>query len=185
MAESDFPGVVIGIQMDEFRKAMAGRDDLCAISGTPYTACFQWVVQTILNLATEARSEERIAFVHECNDYQYEALEVFGWVKRHANPGRRVIGLLFADKQDYTPLQAADMLAYEGNKRMREPVRPARRPWQRLNPDGRIIAMHYGRENMDELIDRLEKIRDAVSAKSISAPAGSARTSGLPGTGFR
>jgi hypothetical protein len=52
------------------------------------------------------------------------------------------------------------MLAYEGNKRMRDPARRERRPWQRLNPDGRVIAMHYGRENMDDLIDRLEKVRD-------------------------
>ena len=43
---------------------------------------------------------------------------------------------------------------------MREPSTPPRRPWQRLNPDGRILAAHYGRKNMGELIDRLEKIRD-------------------------
>jgi hypothetical protein len=160
MSEGDFPGVAIGIQMDEFRRAMAGRDDLRATFGTPYAACFQWVVQTVLNVSTELGSEERIGFVHECNDYKHEALESFGWVKRNANPRRRVIGLLFADKREYVPLQAADMLAYEGNKRMRGPSRAPRRPWQRLNPDDRIIAMHYGRENMGDLIDRLEKIRE-------------------------
>ena len=52
------------------------------------------------------------------------------------------------------------MLAYEGNKRIRDPSRPERRPWKRLNPDGRVFAAHFGRENMGELIDRLEKIRD-------------------------
>jgi hypothetical protein len=60
MEEADLPGVVIGIQMDEFRKAMAARKDLLAIFGTPYVACFQWVVQTIINIATELGREERI-----------------------------------------------------------------------------------------------------------------------------
>lgn len=58
------------------------------------------------------------------------------------------------------PLQAADVLAYEGNKRIRDPSRPERRPWQALNPDARILAAHYGRDNMQELLDRLAKIRD-------------------------
>jgi hypothetical protein len=160
LRESDLPGCVIGIQMDEFRKAIAGRADLLAIFGEPYAACFHWVAQTIINVAIEIGSEERIAFVHESNDYRQEALEAFAWIKRNGNPGRRIIGLQFADKQDYVPLQAADVLAYEGNKRIRDPERPERRPWQALNPDRRIIAQHYGRNNMGQLIDRLEKIRD-------------------------
>jgi hypothetical protein len=160
MEESDIPGVVIGLHMDEFWRAMTGRDDLREIFGTPYSACFHWVTQTIVNIANELGSLERIGFVHECNDYQHEALESFNWMKRNANPAARVIGIQFVGKEDYVPLQAADMLSYEGNKRMREPSRTPRRPWRRLNPDERIIALHYGRENMDELIDRLEKIRD-------------------------
>jgi hypothetical protein len=160
MEVGDIPGVMIGLNMDEFRRAMAGRDDLRSLFGTPYIACFQWVTQAIINVANELGSLRRIGFVHECNDYQHEALKAFSWLKRHANPAARVIGLQFVGKEDYIPLQAADMLAYEGNKRLRDPLRPARRPWERLNPDGRIIAAHYGRENMGELIDRLEKIRD-------------------------
>jgi hypothetical protein len=161
MEASDIPGVVIGLHKAEFLKATKGREDLRAIFGTPYTACFHWVVQTILNLATEHGSQERIGFIHECNDYQHEALDAFNWIKRNGNPpNKRVIGIQFAGKEDYVPLQAADMLAYEGNKRMREPSKAPRRPWRRLNPDERIVALHYGRDNMGELIDRLEKIRD-------------------------
>jgi hypothetical protein len=160
MEASDIPGGVIGLQMDEFREAMAGREDLRELFGSPYTACFHWVTQTIINIANELGSLERIGFVHECNDYQHEARDAFNYIKGVANPVMRVIGIQFVGKDDYVPLQAADMLAYEENKRLREPSRPPRRPWQRLNPDERIIAMHYGRENMPELIDRLEKIRD-------------------------
>ena len=43
---------------------------------------------------------------------------------------------------------------------MRDPSRQARRSWLALDADGRIIAAHYGRENTQELLDRLEKIRD-------------------------
>jgi hypothetical protein len=147
--------------MNEFEKAMKGRTDLRSIFGTPYAACFQWVVQIIMNFALGAQSRERIGFVHELNDYRHEALESFNWIKEHGNPLGTVIGLTFADKKDYTPLQAADILAYEGNKRLRDPARPERRAWTALDPDKtRIFAAYYGRNNMAGLIDRLEKIRD-------------------------
>ncbi len=160
MNESDIPGVVIGLHMDEFNKAMVGRDDLRAIFGTPYTAVFHWVTQVIINIAELHASTERIEFVHETNDFRQEARESVEWIKKNGNPSGRTMGLSFFDKRDYVPLQAADFLAYEGNKRMRDPSRPPRRPWLRLNPDNRILAAHFGRENMPELIDRLEKIRD-------------------------
>lgn len=157
---SNLPGIVIGLHMDHFREAMKGHDDLRAIFGTPYTVIFHWIVQAIINISETLGSQERIGFIHECNDYQHEALTAFNWIKRNGNPGRRVVGLQFAGKEDYAPSQAADILAYEGNKRIRDPTRTPRRPWARLNPDNRIFAAHFGRENMAELIDRLEKIRD-------------------------
>jgi hypothetical protein len=40
IAEADFPGIVIGIHLDEYRKALAGRDDLKVLVGAPYSACF-------------------------------------------------------------------------------------------------------------------------------------------------
>jgi hypothetical protein len=161
IAHSDFFGVVVGIQMLEFEQVMKGRDDLRPLFGTPYTACFQWAVQIIMNAALGADSRERIGFVHELNDYRHEALEAFNWVKKHGNPLGTIIGLQFADKKDYLPLQAADVLAYEGNKRLRDPNRCERRSWTALDPDKtRIFAAYYGRENMADLISRLELIRD-------------------------
>jgi hypothetical protein len=112
-----------------------------------------------MNIAGTLGYPDRIAFVHEANDYRQEALEAFSWIKTFGNPNGNAIDLQFADKRDYVPLQAADTLAYEGNKRMRDPARPPRRPWLALNPDERILAAHYGRENMADLIDRLDKVR--------------------------
>lgn len=114
-----------------------------------------------MNFALGALSTERIGFVHEFNDYQQEALESFSWIQEHGNPMGNIIGLQFAKKKDYVPLQAADILAYEGNKRLRDLSRPPRRAWMALDPDkSRLFAAYYGRENMAGLIDRLEKIRD-------------------------
>ena len=110
-----------------------------------------------MNLQADAGVSERISFIHECNDYRREALESFDWIKKYGNPQKSPIGLLFSDKESATPLQATDILAYEGNKRLRDPDRPERRPWMLLKPW--LIAAHYGRENMPELISGIEKAK--------------------------
>ena len=44
---------------------------------------------------------------------------------------------------------------------MRDPSRRERRSWTALDPDkSRIFAAYYGRDNMDDLVSRLEMIRD-------------------------
>jgi hypothetical protein len=160
IAVFDMPGVVVGIHMQEFEAALAGRPDLREVFGTPYAACFQWVVQIIMNMALGANSRERIAFVHETNDYRQEALEGFSWIEKNGNPLETLISLQFGSKKQFAPLQAADILAYEGNKRLRDPERPERRAWTALDPDKtRVMAAYYGKENMADLIGRLEKIK--------------------------
>ena len=158
IVDAELRGIVIGIQMDEFRKAMAGRPDLAEVFPSPYAACLQWLIQIIMNLQADVGRSERIAFVHECNDYRQAALESFDWIKRYGNPQKSPVGLLFSDKASMTPLQAADVLAYEGNKRMRDPDRPERRPWTILKPW--LIAAHYGRENMNLLVEGIEKAKE-------------------------
>jgi hypothetical protein len=158
IVDAELRGIVIGIHMVEFRKAMSGRADLLEAFPSPYAACFQWLAQIIMNLQADVSASERIAFIHETNDFRREALESFDWIKRYGNPQKSPIGLLFSDKATTVPLQAADILAYEGNKRMRDPTRPERRPWTALKPW--LIAAHYGRENMGKLIDGIEKAKD-------------------------
>ena len=159
IAERPMPGIVIGIHLHEYNKVLQARPDLEGLFGTPYAACFQWLVQTIMFHQTNSDRRDRIAFVHECNNFQGEALEAFNYVKTYSNPNECPIGILFGEKKDYVPLQAADVLAYEGNKRMRDPSRPERRPWKILTADDQIYAAHYGRENMPDLISRLDKIK--------------------------
>ena len=160
MNETPLLGVVIGIQMNAFRAAMDGRDDLNALFGNPYVACFQWLVSIILHFQGRTGNNDRIGFIHECNDYQHEALNAFNWVAARGNPQGSIVGIQFGTKESHTPLQAADILAFEGNKRVRDPGRPERRPWTALSRDDGIFAAHYGADNMGELIQRLEMVRD-------------------------
>src|SRR5262249_58818511 len=53
-------GIVVGIQMDDFRAALDGRPDLLKVFGNPYQACFGWVIGTILEMADDHGSTQRI-----------------------------------------------------------------------------------------------------------------------------
>lgn len=157
--------MVIGLQMDEYRKAIVGKPELEALLGNPYSACFHWLVSTILQLANKYQSKERIAFIHETNDYEGETLAAFSWIKKYINLDNRVISLKFGSKQKHTPLQAADILAYEGNKRFRDFDKPPRRAWTALNPTDSIIHRHFGKHNMDQLIGDLSKVHEELVAQ--------------------
>lgn len=72
----------------------------------------------------------------------------------------------FGGKQDYPPLQAADVLAYEGGKFLKNlvPTELPRRTWTALDPEKkRIIAKRYSKDNMHILISTLERIRAQAS----------------------
>lgn len=158
ITETEIAGLAVGMDLRLFEDAMKGRDDLRAIFGTPYIACVQWAMQIILNIAFSVRNDERIAFVHENNSYHGQVMDAFNWMKVHSNRGNNAISLTFGTKKDYPPLQTADILAYEANKRLRSPTTPPRRPWVALRAN--TFTATYGLHNMGELIGTLEKIRD-------------------------
>ena len=163
IAASGVAGIVIGIQMIEFDAAMNSHPDLRKMFGTPYTACFQWTVQRVLGIQRKVKNRERLAFFHEANEYEREALESFEWVKKNSNAGNVDMRLKFGTKQDYVPLQAADVLAYEGNRRLRDPSRPERLAFQALGPENeRLHVQYYGKKTMPWLIERLQKIKDGT-----------------------
>ncbi len=165
IANAEVAGMVIGINMDEYRKAIADKPELAVLLGNPFSACFHWLVQTILELENQRKSKERIAFIHETNDYQGETIAAFSWIKKYINLDNRVISLKFCSKQKDTPLQAADILAYEGNKRFRDFDKSPRRAWTALNPDDKIIHAHFGKHNMDQLMGDLSKLHTELLAQ--------------------
>jgi uncharacterized protein DUF3800 len=152
---ADLDGAVIGIHLGEFRRAVRDYEDVRAALGDPYVACFQWLVQTVVERCELRRHGERLAFVHEANDYELAAFDAFNWLKQYAYLNSVAMTLTFEDKRAYPPLQAADILAYEGNKRLRDVSRPERRAWTALAAQSRITLAHYGKDNMDALMRRL------------------------------
>jgi len=164
-------GILIGIHMDTFRAAMAPNPELRAMFGTPYTACFQWTVQTLLAMMDEHGDRQRVAFFHECNDYKKEAEAAFAYVEKEKLLTPRDISLTFGGKGSYVPLQAADVVAYEGNHLLRDPSKPERKPWKAINPGAdadpekrRIRVLHYGKNNMDKLMSSLSALRSRLLA---------------------
>lgn len=159
----ELAGIVIGIRLDDFREAFEGRPELVEMFGTPYTACFQWAISIIMEIASERGTGERIAFVHEVNDYKGEALKAFDYVKKYLNPRNIPITMGFGSKADYPPLQSADVLAYEGGKFLKNPTGTLRRAFTALDPDKSwIIARRYGKDNMDKLISLLTNFRQRL-----------------------
>jgi len=151
-------GIVVGIQMEDFTSALSGRPDLLEVFGNPYQACFGWTIGTILEMADNYRSTQKIEFIQEKNDYTKYCVEAFEYAKQHHNRKERAISLRFGDKATDPPLQAADILAYEGGTFLRDPESSRRRAWLALDPDKkRLRALRYGKDNMGQLIGKLEK----------------------------
>jgi hypothetical protein len=160
MPAHELAGVVIGVQLKDLATEMKEYPELIEMFGTPYTACFQWAISIIMEIATERGSGERMAFVHEVNAYKGEALKAFEYVNQYLNPGSIPMTMGFGSKAEYTPLQAADVLAYEGGKFLKNPTGTLRRAWTALDPDKtRIIARSYTKDNMPKLTSLLTDFR--------------------------
>ena len=144
-------GIVIGVHRPSLEKEFKARPELREMFGDPYDACFQWALTTLVRIATERGNGERMAFIHEINAYQGAAIQSFDYVRKYLNPRKIRMTLGFGGKEDYAPLQAADILAYEGAKYLKNPIVP-RRAWTALDPNrSRLMALRYGPDNMGEL----------------------------------
>lgn len=164
LARHNLLGVAVGIHMGAFRKAMDAHPELRQLFGTPYGACFQWAMQIILAKLNESRAIQRVAFIHECNDHQVEAMASFKWAQKMDS---RAVSLTFASKADFVPLQAADVLAYEANHMIRDPKKEERKSWLAMDPDPKsrtITVRHYGEENMGLLVSKLTEVRQRLIA---------------------
>ncbi len=166
MPSHDLAGIVIGVNLRDLAAAMKSHPELVEMFGTPYTACFQWAISIIMEIATDRGNGERMAFIHEVNDFKGECFKAFEYVQANLNPRGIPITLGFGSKEDYPPLQAADVLAYEGGKFLKNPTGIPRRAWTALDPDkSRIIARSYSKTNADELIRLLTEFRARLLAQ--------------------
>ena len=172
IARHNVLGVTVGIHMHLFNVAMESHPELRKMFGTPYVACFQWTVHTFLEMMDESGIDHRVAFFHESNDYRKEAEAAFAYVENQTWLRKRPITLTFGGKDDFVPLQAADVLAYEANHKLRDPSKPTRPSWEAINPgadidgnESQIRVLHYGKKNMSELVRLLNGFRERLLAQ--------------------
>lgn len=160
IGKSDLMAFVVGIVMDDYREVREEHPDIIDKLGNPYAACFQWVVHLIIDGFRRNNIKDRIAFFHECNDYQGEAINCFGYLKNEWYADQ-ILSLAFGSKQDYVPLQAADILAYEGNKRLRDREKADRRAWTAINPDSnRRHTAYFDKSALQELVSDAKRRPD-------------------------
>ncbi len=168
--EYTFIGLAHGINMDDMREALKGKDELWQYVGSIYGSCLYWTLGEIMQMKMVNFSDEPIAFFHETNQFQEEANKVFSEVAAKYNPLGAQVTFSFGTKEDFVPLQAADVLAYECNKRLRNRERPDRQSLKALKPQsGRFALKYYDRTNMDFIVKILEKHHAKAIAKK-SAP---------------
>jgi hypothetical protein len=161
----ELAGIVIGINLHDLADVFKDKPELAEMLGIPYSACFQWAISIIMEIASERGRGEAMAFVHEMNDFRGEALKAFEYVRNFLNPRSIPITLKFGSKADHPPLQAADVLAYEGAKFLRNSAGAPRRAWTALDPDqSRLIVRRYAMNNMRELTSRLVALRERLLA---------------------
>ena len=159
LARHNMVGVAVGIHLEHFRIAMAEHPELLQMVGTPYSACFQWAVQTFLNMMAQFGYDQSVQFFHERNDYEDEARIAFNFIQGH-QPTKEPIALTFIDKAGAVELQSADVLAYEANHFLRSPTGPRRPSWEAIDPKRNIITLkHYGEFNMQILVSTLRDFR--------------------------
>ena len=166
MPAHELAGIVIGVNLHDLAAAVNAYPELLEMFGTPYTACLQWAISIIVDIATTRGKGERMVFVHEVNAYKGEALKAFDYIQKYLNPRGIPMTMGFGSKTDYPPLQAADILAYEGGKFLKNPNGKLRRAWTALDPTKvRIIARRYARDNMPELIRLTKAFREKLLAQ--------------------
>jgi hypothetical protein len=148
------------IALKDVRAALETRPDLKPYFRDEYGMCFQWCLHTILEYATAIDPTRPVAVIHEENDYFVSAMAVFKWMKTRHPIGRNLQTFSFGDKKSYTPLQAADALAFEGARRINFQSGPERRALSALAPETYPSRLRYvDKDGMDTFIGMLEAMK--------------------------
>ena len=163
IAHHELYGLGFSIDLPSFQLALRDRPDLRRLfNDEPYILCFQLILDDILSQVEKSNSNEALAFIHEENEYQGMAAAAFSSLKSQRSRHKGPMSLTFASKDAFTPLQAADVLAFETNKRMRDPLKRGRRSFQAINAEGRIRVEGFTKESMPTLVHRLDLLAQEI-----------------------
>lgn len=137
----DYTAQVVGINNRDLEAAMVKYPALRGFVGSPYSFCLQVAIQKLLFFLQNKHSDAVVTFIHEDTDYTESAVQAFKWIKTASANSKWELCLSFASKSVAMPLQVADIFAYEGNKRMRNPSAQERRAWRALNTDKNKVGL--------------------------------------------
>jgi hypothetical protein len=158
IAECGLRGMAVGIDIRAYEAAMDPHPDLRKIMGNPYTSCFQWALQGVVDIIQEKRNTERLDIIHEQNSFRADVETTFRYVEEGRANRQGPMNLGFGTKESDVPLQAADVLAYEANKRLRDLSKPERRAFTALGPFSSKIQ-YFNEENLPWLVERLKTLK--------------------------
>jgi hypothetical protein len=141
-AKYELYGIATGINRIDLLEAverepdLVGTPELVSMLTASYGMSLIWVLLSLIQ-RTEAAGirKEPLAIFHEENDFHAEAMKAFEFVKRRRTTHVGPMSITFVEKKEHVPLQAADVLAYEANKRFRDPSKPQRRSIAALGPN--------------------------------------------------
>jgi len=124
----------------------------------PYEACFTIALGLVLDELNVVGTNDRFAIIHEDNDKKGALCRCVDFIRGEARHQNRNISITFAAKKEAVPLQAADIFAYEGNKRLRNPEGPERRAWRAINPNRDNVQLsYYGRKEIEKWLGALNR----------------------------
>lgn len=156
-------GNAVAINLRDFKDALGEEFPLDRVLYSAYEVCFQSVIDHVLYQVEQNGMRDALAFFHECNDWQQQALDAFNHVKSRRARHASKMTITFAPKGRMVPLQAADVLAYEANKRFRDQDRPKRRSLQVMERGNRIAIVGVDKRNAKEVLSRLRTARSEIS----------------------
>lgn len=157
IGDAPLVGHVVGFDNRDFEAVAEANPRARDALGTPYGFCLHVSLEIILRDLNRLGIRDRINIVHESNDYRGDAAASFDWIRSRPEHEGRDLRFSFADKAGAAPLQAADILAYEGNKRLRNLEAPERRAWRALNPDRNKVGLHvYNRAAIENWLAALQ-----------------------------
>lgn len=164
LSRHNLRAVAIGINTKDYSDAIQAHFPLEETFGSAYEVCFQVVVDNVIYQMEQSGMNDALAFVHEENDYQREALAAFEYIKRKRKKHASKMTITFASKDRAVPLQAADVLAFEANKRLRDQSRRKRRSLIAMDPKGdRVHIAGIDKSNVAEILARLQITQKEIS----------------------
>lgn len=147
-----------GIHLKAYGLAMKDCDEISDKFGEPYFACVYWTFKKIFEAVSRSNSR-KIEIIHESGDFHKEILEAFEFVKTKFPDIEST--LEFGTKAEYVPLQAADLVAYEGFKYLDNGSAP-RKPMRALDPTGKRMFLSV--YDIDTAWQLAELVKDQVGA---------------------